>query len=172
MTGVELSQKTMALSVGGSKSLTATVKPEDATNKSVSWASDKDGVAAVDQAGKVTAKAVGSAKITVTTGDGGKTATCTVTVSDSLRSASVTGEAKVGAQLTASVEPSGATATWKWKRADSADGAYSDIAGATAATYTPVEEDLGKFLKAEATGTGGYTGTVLSSATAAVAAAG
>lgn len=170
MTGVELSQKTMTLNVGSSKSLTATVKPEDATNKSVSWASDKDGIAAVDQAGKVTAKAVGSAKVTVTTGDGSKTAECSVTVKDELKSVAISGEAKVGTQLTAAVQPSGATATWKWKRADTADGAYSDISGATAATYTPVEDDQGKFLKVEATGNGSYTGTVLSAATTAVAA--
>lgn len=160
----------MTLNVGSSKPLTATVKPEDATNKSVSWASDKDGVATVDQSGNVSAKAVGSAKITVTTGDGSKTAECAITVKDELKSVSISGEAKVGTQLTASVQPASATVSWKWKRSDSADGQYQDIAGATAATYTPVEDDLSKFLKAEATGTGSYTGTKISDATAAVAA--
>ena len=40
--------------------------------------------------------------------------------------------------------------TWQWSRADTADGNYSDIDGATMASYTPVVEDLKKFLKATA----------------------
>lgn len=72
----------MTLTVGNSKSLTATVEPDNATNKQVTWASDKEEIAAVDQSGKVTGESAGSAKITVTTGDGNKTAQCTVTVND------------------------------------------------------------------------------------------
>lgn len=58
--------------------LTATVQPPEATNKTVTWESDKTSVATVSD-GTVTAKGVGSANITVTTGDGGKTAKCAVT---------------------------------------------------------------------------------------------
>ena len=59
--------------------LTPTVLPENATNKSVSWSTSAAAIATVD-GGKVTAVAEGTATITVTTSDGGKTATCAVTV--------------------------------------------------------------------------------------------
>ena len=59
--------------------LTATVKPDDATNKNVSWKSSDDAVATVEK-GKVTAKGNGTATITVTSEDQAKTETCTITV--------------------------------------------------------------------------------------------
>ena len=68
-------------SIGRSIQLTATVLPDDATNKSVYWSSDKEDVAVVDASGKVTAKGNGQATITVTTKDQGKTATCAISVS-------------------------------------------------------------------------------------------
>lgn len=78
VTEITLSPNTLSLKVGGTATLTATVKPDTATNKTVTFTSDKTEVASVDTAGKVTAKAVGSATITVKSGD--KTATCKVTV--------------------------------------------------------------------------------------------
>lgn len=78
----------------------------------------------------------------------------------------------MGQTLSAAVQPEGATATYKWKRADTSDGSYSDIASATGASYELAAEDEGKYIKVEATGTGKYNGIVLSSATAAVTAAG
>ncbi|WP_456088068.1 Ig-like domain-containing protein [Parabacteroides sp.] len=60
--------------------LKATVNPSDATNKSVTWKSSDESIVKVDADGKVTALKVGKATITVTTVDGGKTATCQVTV--------------------------------------------------------------------------------------------
>ena len=80
VTGVSLSPETLALDVGDSATLTATVEPSNATNKNVTWASDNESVATVDVNGVVTAVGAGTATITVTTEDGGKTATCTVTV--------------------------------------------------------------------------------------------
>ena len=80
VTGVTLSQTAVTLDIDQSITLTATVAPENATNKAVTWASDKTDVATVDANGKVTAVAAGTANITVTTADGGKTATCAVTV--------------------------------------------------------------------------------------------
>ena len=80
MTSVSLDKTTLALEVDGTTTLVATVKPTDATDKTVSWSSDNTSVATVDVNGKVTAVAAGSATITVTTTDGGKTATCAVTV--------------------------------------------------------------------------------------------
>lgn len=60
--------------------LTATVKPDDASDKTVTWTSDKPEVATVDANGKVHAVAAGTATITAQAGD--KTATCVVTVTD------------------------------------------------------------------------------------------
>ena len=65
--------------VGGNQTLTATVTPEDATNKKVCWSSDNEAVATVSEDGVVTAVAGGTAVITATTHDGLFTATCTVT---------------------------------------------------------------------------------------------
>ena len=81
VTGVSLDKESAELEVGGSLTLTATVAPDDAANKNVSWKSDKEEVATVKD-GTVTAVAAGSAVITVTTEDGGKTASCTVTVKE------------------------------------------------------------------------------------------
>ena len=79
VTGVSLNKDSLNLYVGGNETLTATVEPANATNQNVTWSSDKPEVATVEN-GKVTAKAAGKATITVTTEDGEKTATCTVTV--------------------------------------------------------------------------------------------
>ena len=76
---VSLDQETLTLTEGSTATLTATVAPEDATNKNVTWTSDNEEVAKVEN-GVVTAVAAGSANITVTTEDGGYTATCAVTV--------------------------------------------------------------------------------------------
>ena len=80
--GVTLDQTTATLTAKGQTlQLNANVKPEDASNKKVTFASDKEEVATVDATtGVVTAVANGEAKITATTEDGSKTAVCTVTV--------------------------------------------------------------------------------------------
>ena len=70
VTGVTLSQTAVTLDIDQSINLTATVAPENATNKAVMWASDKTDIATVDANGKVTAVAAGTANITVTTADG------------------------------------------------------------------------------------------------------
>ena len=82
VTGVTLNRTSATLTVGDSITLTATVAPDNATEKSVSWQSGNSAVASVDQSGKVTALKAGTAVITVTTLDGSKTASCTVTVND------------------------------------------------------------------------------------------
>ena len=79
VTSVTLDKTELALTVGDAAvQLTATVAPEDATDKTVTWTSDKPAVATVDATGKVTAVAAGEATITAQAGD--KTATCKVTV--------------------------------------------------------------------------------------------
>jgi len=82
-TGVTLNKNTLALQTGGGyEVLTATLQPENATNKAVTWTSSNAGIASVTPQGRVTAVAVGTATITVTTADGNFTATCTVTVTN------------------------------------------------------------------------------------------
>lgn len=80
VTDVTLNKSALSLSVGDSEILVATVVPPRATDKSVAWSSSAPSVASVDQGGKVTAKSAGSAVITVTTNDGGFTASCDLTV--------------------------------------------------------------------------------------------
>ena len=80
VTSVSLNKDSLTLDVGGTATLTATITPSNATNQNVTWSSDNESVATVDTNGKVTAVAPGTATITVTTVDGGKTATCAVTV--------------------------------------------------------------------------------------------
>ena len=78
-TGVSVDE-TAVIERGSTKALTAVVAPADATNTNVSWASSDETVATVDENGVVAAVAIGEATITVTTEDGGFTATCAVTV--------------------------------------------------------------------------------------------
>jgi uncharacterized repeat protein (TIGR02543 family) len=80
VTGVSLNKNIDVLTVGGTDQLTATITPPNATNNSVTWTSDNTSVATVSSSGLVTGIAVGTAGITVTTGDGGFMASCAVTV--------------------------------------------------------------------------------------------
>ena len=81
VTGVTLNQSTLSLTIGEKQTLVATVAPGNATNKNVEWTSYGPSIATVDAStGEVTAVALGTATITVTTADGGKTADCVVTV--------------------------------------------------------------------------------------------
>ncbi len=76
---VTLNVADMTLLVGQSDKLTATVSPENVTDKTITWASDNETIASVDENGLVTALGVGSATITAST-ENGLTATCEVTV--------------------------------------------------------------------------------------------
>lgn len=80
VTGISLNKTTLSLASGDSETLYATITPSDATDQTVSWTSSNSSVATVSSSGLVTTKAVGSATITVTSTDGGKKATCSVTV--------------------------------------------------------------------------------------------
>lgn len=70
----------LSLVINTESELTALVYPNSAANRHVRWASSRPEVATVDQNGKVAAVSLGDALITVTTEDGGKTATCEVVV--------------------------------------------------------------------------------------------
>jgi uncharacterized protein YjdB len=84
VTGVALDQATMTLTAGGATgTLVATVAPATATKKSVTWSSSAPAVATVVD-GVVTPLTEGATTITVTTVDGGFTATCAVTVAKAL----------------------------------------------------------------------------------------
>ena len=80
VSSVSLNKNSTTISVGDSETLVATVSPNNATNKSVTWTSNNTSIATVE-GGTVTGVATGTATITVKTDDGNKTATCTVTVS-------------------------------------------------------------------------------------------
>lgn len=105
--------------IGNTLTLKAAVLPIDATDKSVSWSSDKENVATVDQDGNVTAVGNGIAVVTVTTNDQGKTAECTITVAQKVTGislpASLSLEEGQEQVLTATISPDSAndkTVTW------------------------------------------------------------
>ena len=114
VTGVSLNKDSLTLDVGSSETLNATVAPNNATNQKVTWTSNAESVATVDESGNVEAVAPGTANITVTTEDGSKQATCTVTVTQPVTGVSLnkntlelyTGKSET---LIATVEPSDAT---------------------------------------------------------------
>jgi uncharacterized protein YjdB len=83
VTGVSVTPASASLAVGATQQLSATVAPSNATNKNVSWTSSNTSVATVNSNGLVTAVASGTATITATTQDGGKTASSTITVTTS-----------------------------------------------------------------------------------------
>lgn len=117
VTDVSLDRTELTLTEGETETLTATVRPDNADNRKVAWSSDKTDVATVDGAGKVTAVKPGEAVVTVTTEDGGKTATCKVTVKAKVvpvtgvdvKPWSVTIGANGTTKLTCTVAPSNAT---------------------------------------------------------------
>lgn len=79
VSGVTLDKPALHLVVGATETLAPIVTPDDATDRTVTWSSDRPAIASVED-GLVTALSPGEATVTVTTVDGGKTASCTVTV--------------------------------------------------------------------------------------------
>ena len=80
VTGVTIEPSEAELTVGSSTKLTATVLPENATNKNVIYSVDDESILSVDQDGNVTGLSLGTATVTVTTEDGGFTASAEITV--------------------------------------------------------------------------------------------
>lgn len=163
VTGVTLSPATLEMTVGEEQTLRAEVAPTNATNKSITWTSSTPTVATVAD-GKVTAVSAGSATITVTTVDGGKTATCAVTVAalpvpvQAVSLNKTTLELNVGTDFTlvATVEPANAdnpAVTWETSKAEVAtveDGKVTGVAEGTA-TITVKTVDGGKTATCEVT---------------------
>ena len=121
---VTLDKPSATLKVGETVTLTATVKPDDATDKTVTWITSDASVATVDN-GVVTAKKVGTATITAKAGE--KSATCAITVEPTpvtgitLDNATVTLKEGQEIQLTATVAPVDATdktVTWSSNKTD------------------------------------------------------
>ena len=151
---VTLDQTTLTKAVGDDAvTLTATVDPSDASDKTVTWKSSDASIAAVDANGKVTFEAAGTATITATATNGtddtadDKTATCEVTISakkvnvESVKLDQPTLTATVGdaaVTLTATVTPDDATdKTVKWTSSNEsvatvADGVVTFVAAGTA----------------------------------------
>lgn len=154
VTNVTLTPNTLTLEKGETGTLEAKVEPSDASKKDVTWSSNNETVATVDNNGKVTAKADGTATITVTTVDGNYQATCDVTVTPKtvlVSSIQVqdTASLYVGntAKLTATVTPTTATnpaVTWSSNNQEDATvGADGTVTAKTAgkATITATAKD-------------------------------
>ena len=163
VTGVELNKEILAIEIGETVTLKATVNPSNATNKNVTWTSSDTSVATVEN-GVVTAIGEGSATITVTTEDGGKTATCEVAVnkaevsvtSVTLDKSASTLEIGETVTLKATVNPSNATnKNVTWTSSDTSvatveNGVVTAI-GEGSATITVTTEDGGKTATCEVT---------------------
>ncbi|MEX0975268.1 MAG: Ig-like domain-containing protein [Bacillota bacterium] len=137
VTGVTLDSGTLNLTtVQAPATVTATVAPANATNKTISWSSSNQAVATVASTGATTASVTpagpGTATITVNTADDNRTATCSVTVTQpvtgvTLNLAALTLEVGQSAELTATVAPANAsskTVTWA-----TSDGTVAELTG-------------------------------------------
>ncbi|MDD4753308.1 MAG: S-layer homology domain-containing protein, partial [Desulfitobacteriaceae bacterium] len=104
VTAINVDLATMALTVGETRTITATIEPDNATNKNVTWESSDEGIVTVDADGliaSVTGVAEGTAIITVTTDNGGFTDAVTITVSEEEPGDSYNGS--VSGQITSSL---------------------------------------------------------------------
>ncbi|WP_052206663.1 beta strand repeat-containing protein [Cellulophaga baltica] len=80
VTGITIDPTSITITNGSTTTLTETIAPANATNQNVTWSSSDDAIASVNAAGVVTGNTIGTATISVTTEDGGFTATSTITV--------------------------------------------------------------------------------------------
>lgn len=131
---------------GDKVTLTGTVMPAGATNKSLTWSSSNTAVATVDSNGIVTAVSPGTATITVTTADGGKTATQNIVVSGLVISSKL--DILVGREEILTVQPYGAAAnrTVDWS---SSNISIAEVAAGKITTYnlgtTTITAKVGKY---------------------------
>lgn len=140
---ITLDQPSLTLLVGETYTLTATVTPDNASDKTVTWSSSNNGAAKVDQNGTVTGVAEGKAEITASAG--GKSTTCSVTVNKSVVGATaleldlhfVTLERGQKATLVATVFPRNATdQKIRWTTSNSTTATVDDN-GVVTALDTP-----------------------------------
>ena len=134
--------KTLTIKANTTYQLSATITPEEANDKTVTWESSDEEIATVDKTGKVTALATGETVITATSSNG-KTATCTITVEEAVievKSISLDQEeasVAVGEsiELKATVDPADAAVTWSSDKEDVAtveNGIVTAVAAGTA----------------------------------------
>lgn len=160
VTAIDVSPRTSSVEEKKTRQLTATITPDDATDKSVTWTSDTPATATVNASGLVTAVSAGTAKIIVKSNDGGFEATCNLTVTpEVIKATSVTVapttasiEATKTTQLTATVLPAGTTdksVTWTssdaTKATVSAAGLVTGVATGTATITATTKDGSGKF---------------------------
>lgn len=136
VTGVTLNATSAEVFAGHTFTLNATVAPDNATDKSLTWTSANAAVAGVDAGGVVSGVSPGTTTITVKTVDGGKTASCKVTVNDpSPAATTISSVANIEKGLKV-----------KWKKSANADGYYvyrsaNDAAPKQIATVTGLSYD-------------------------------
>lgn len=151
VTGVTLNRATASLQVGNPSNntvqLTATVAPNDASNKDLTWISSSPS-ATVSNTGLVTAVSAGTTTITVQTADGGKTASCVVTVSAFIPVTGVTLNRTIatiatgpsnGVTLVATVFPTNATNrafVWSSNSVNATVATNGRVTGVTAGSAT------------------------------------
>lgn len=163
---VTLEPNTLTLEKGEKETLTATVAPTNATNKGVTWSSSNNEIATVNN-GVVTAVKEGTATITVTTAEGGKTATCKVTVNApqtkpvtnvTLEPNTLALEVNGTEKLTATVEPSDATnqnVTWESSNPDivtvEQDGTVRAVSAGEATIKVAAQDGSGQYAECKVT---------------------
>ncbi len=163
VTSIALDRTSHEMTEGDEFTLTATINPSNATNKNVSWKSSNTSVATVSN-GKVTAVKAGSATITVTTEDGGKTATCEVTVNAKVYPVTGVSLDKTSHEMTegdevtliATINPSNATnknVSWKSSNTSVATVSNGKVTAVKSGTaiITVTTEDGGKTATCEVT---------------------
>ena len=166
VTGVSLDKTNLNLNVGVEATLTPTITPDNATDKSVEWKSDDTGVATVNENGKVTAVGLGTTTITVTTTDGDFKDICTVTVTEpptvsvtsvTLDKTSLTLDVGGSSTLTATVKPDDATnkaVTWSSSNENVAtvnNGVVTAVGAGTATITAAASDGSGKTATCEVT---------------------
>lgn len=122
VTGVSVDPSTVSLEAGKTATVTATVTPSNADNQEVAWSTDNDNVATVTQEGVIKGVAAGSTTVTVTTKDGSKKATVSVTVTP----ASTGGDT-----------PSASVTTWDFKTSNTWNLQTSDSNALSAVSLAP-----------------------------------
>jgi len=167
VTGVSVSPTSRTIEVGGTQQLTATVSPVGATNKLVSWSSNSSSVS-VSQTGLVTGVSPGPATVTVTTQNGGKTATSSIIVNSppmiTMRPSSTSayvGTQVIGTDIDATISRAGLNAsaiTWSSSNTLIATVPTNGSVRSTTANTTTI--------RVRVTGTGNGTATITANASA------
>ena len=154
VSSISLSEENLSLRVYGTEQLYATIFPDNATDKTIVWASSNESVATVDDNGIVTAKKAGTTQITATSANA-KTASCILTVQDieptsiTLSSTTCTLDIDETKEITAILTPANVTDTvLTWSSNDENVATVNNgVIKAIAAGSTLIEVETGNGLK-------------------------